>query len=242
MNLVLLGSSGQLGGWIKNAIEAYNYKCFSPDFRLDDAESLLKFCRECRASAVINAAGLNNKKCEELQSDSLEHVFNVNSHWPTDLAAKLNRCSVPFYHLSTEYVFGQENGDGPFSEAVEPLPSTVYGKSKLQGDRGVVAEHGHVIRAAMLPVPFPYAIAATNLVASKLRASEACRRIVSYVANGLSSGVRPGVLHICGVRRSIADFVKEELQDSSVEFRPLVDGVVRPLDSSLCSLHPQGDL
>jgi dTDP-4-dehydrorhamnose reductase len=172
----------------------------------------------------------------------LQEVFDVNCYWPAALSGRLKHQGVDFYHISTEYVFGHENGEGPFSELVEPIPSSLYGESKYLGDKGIVDEQGYVIRAALLPDIFPYKVAATNLMASKLRASEACRRIVSYVSGGLPLKSRQSVLHICGVRRSVADFVRDELQAHDVTFQALDDGVTRPLDSSLCSVYSQDKL
>jgi dTDP-4-dehydrorhamnose reductase len=184
---------------------------------------------------VINAAGFNNRRCREV--GSVDWVYQVNAGHPAQLAKLCHRQGLLFYHVSTEYVFGAKNGQGPFDEQVIPCPDGLYGLSKFQGDQAVLVWGGHVVRMSTLPDIFPYTVAATNIIASKVRMSTGCARFVRYVQHGLADSTRPPVLHIAGERRSIADFVRDELGTPGVQFQPWQDELCRPLDSSLTSLY-----
>lgn len=242
MNVALFGSSGQFGSWLVPPLEAYGHVMLTPGFDLSESGEFSQYCEEQSVDAVINAAGWNNQRClrrvREMHNES-DSVVNVNSRWPGDLAEACQRLEIPFYHIGSEYVFGVTNGEGPFGEDVTPYPDSLYGTSKLMGDLNVLKAGGHVIRASLLPDRFPYEVAATNIISSKLRATEGCRRIIQFITHGLPTQSSPRLLHICGERRSIADFVRDELKQEDVRFEPLLDGVVRPQDSSLASQFPQ---
>jgi dTDP-4-dehydrorhamnose reductase len=231
-----------MGGWLMPSLEAYGHVHLSPGFSLEESAQFIEYCKDQYVDAVINAAGWNNRRCHLQQLDMDVSANHVNGVWPKELAAACWKIDLPFYHISTEYVFGKANGQGPFNEDVRPLPDTRYGRSKYMGDVGVLSCGGYVIRASVLPDHFPYKVAATNIISSKLRASEGARRIMEFVTNGIPGKTKPALIHICGERRSIAEFVKHELQRTDVEFKPLHDDVERPLDSSLCSIYPQDKL
>lgn len=241
MNIALLGSTGQFGSWLLEAARTCGRTLLTPEIRLSDREAFRNYCQEQQVDAVINAAGWNNRRCQhsDVFAATPDSAVKVNSRWPGKLTQVCSDMAIPFYHISTEYVFSVANGEGPFDEAVDPLPRSLYGQTKLLGDLNVLQAGGHVLRVAVLPDCFPCPVAATNLVSSKLRASEGCRRVIQFVSRGLQDGARPRLLHICGERRSIADFVRDELKQDGVCFAPLLDDVVRPADSSLASLFPQ---
>lgn len=244
MNIALIGSSGQLGSWIIPPLEAYGHIQLSTGLSLDEVENFKVWCEEQYVDAVINAAGWNNRRCSLKQLDMEEAAMQVNGIQPGMVAHACKELAIPFYHLSTEYVFDSPNGTGPFDEDVIPLPGTLYGKSKLLGDNNVMAEGGHVVRLSVLPDHYPYKVAATNYISSKLRASEGCRRLIEYVTNGLphADGERAPLLHIHGERRTIAEFVSDELHRKDVKFAPFGDDLYRPTDSSLCSKYMQDQL
>lgn len=244
MNIVLIGSSGQLGSWIIPPLEAYGHVQLSTGLSLDEPENFKVYCEEQYADAVINAAGWNNRRCSLKQIGIAEEANRINGVLPGAIADACKDLAIPFYHLSTEYVYDSPNGTGPFDEDVIPLPGNLYGRSKLIGDNAVMAAGGHVVRLSVLPDNYPYKVAATNYISSKLRATEGCRRLIEYVTNGLPhhDGQRMPLLHICGERRTIAEFVKDELKRTDVKFAPFADDLYRPTDSSLCSKYPQDEL
>jgi dTDP-4-dehydrorhamnose reductase len=98
--------------------------------------------------AVINAAAYNNvDRAESERGDA----FLVNADLPGWLAEWSVARAVPFVHYSTEYVFPDGNGVA-WREGDAPAPLSVYGESKLAGERAVQHANGDsiVIRTSWL--------------------------------------------------------------------------------------------
>lgn len=82
---------------------------------------------------VVNAAAFTDVDACETQK---ELAFRVNAEGPRNLAIICRDLDVPLMHISTDYVFDGEKPE-PYIEEDEPCPLSVYGRSKLQGEREV---------------------------------------------------------------------------------------------------------
>lgn len=83
---------------------------------------------------VINAAAASNvDRCE---TDVL-YASRANAIGPGVLARICAEHSIPFVHVSTDYVFGADALTRPREENDPPAPLNAYGKSKLLGERAV---------------------------------------------------------------------------------------------------------
>ncbi|EGD56639.1 dTDP-4-dehydrorhamnose reductase [Gordonia neofelifaecis] len=87
---------------------------------------------------VINAAGYT--AVDAAESDR-EAAWAVNADGPANLAAVTGASGARLIHLSTDYAYattalGDDGAPRPFEPADETVePATVYGASKLEGDR-----------------------------------------------------------------------------------------------------------
>ena len=82
---------------------------------------------------IINAAAYTNVDAAE---DFREDAFQVNSFAVDKLSKLANAYGVVLVHFSTDYVFdGQKNS--PYLETDSPNPLSVYGESKLEGEKFV---------------------------------------------------------------------------------------------------------
>lgn len=100
---------------------------------LRNRDGIRAVVREAAADVVLNAAALTDVDgCE----DRPEEAQAVNALAPEALAAASKAAGGRFVHVSTDYVF---DGTGPATETTEPHPLGAYGRTKLDGERRVLA-------------------------------------------------------------------------------------------------------
>ena len=87
-------------------------------------------------ASVYCVAGMTNVDgCE----DAEDMAYRTNARGPGVLAAYARSRQIPFVYFSTEYVFdGAAESPGPYAEDAPLRPLSVYGKSKLAGERAVL--------------------------------------------------------------------------------------------------------
>lgn len=104
---------------------------------------------------VVNAAAFTDVDGAETSRDV---AYAVNADGPANLAAATAAARAHLIHVSTDYVFGRPTSEhGPWASPLEPSdlrgdaqPDTVYGASKLAGERAMAAAdpNGVVVRTA----------------------------------------------------------------------------------------------
>ena len=87
-----------------------------------------------RPEWIVNAAAFNDVDAAETQP---ERAFAVNADGPAYLAEAGARVGARLLHISTDYVFNGRKGSA-YSEPDPPDPLSVYGRSKLAGERRVL--------------------------------------------------------------------------------------------------------
>ena len=154
--LLVAGGRGQLGSDIAALADQVGLLRAAGSAELDitDAgavdEAVASFAATARAAGlnpvVINAAAHTAVDAAESEP---ERAFAINATGPAQLAKATALHSVPLLHVSTDYVFP---GDGtrPYEPTDETGPKSVYGKSKLTGEREVLDANARswVIRTA----------------------------------------------------------------------------------------------
>jgi dTDP-4-dehydrorhamnose reductase len=103
-----------------------------------------------RGDVVVNCAALADVDRAESEP---ERAHAVNATAPGHLATVCARIGAGLIHLSTDYVFSGEFGaqpPRPYDIDDAPDPLSVYGRSKLAGERAVLdaLPQGHVVRTA----------------------------------------------------------------------------------------------
>ena len=84
---------------------------------------------------LINAAAFTNVDLCEQQPD---RAFRINAEAPRVLAEICGEKNAKLIHFSTDYVFDGEKR-APYTEEDEANPISVYGESKLAGEKNVLA-------------------------------------------------------------------------------------------------------
>jgi len=99
-------------------------------------------------SAIINASGFTHLRRAE--DNPLEARF-LNVEIPRSLATLSRDLDIPFATVSSDYVFSGK-GKEEWNESDRTEPLNAYGKTKLEGERAVLAAHpkAKIIRTAGL--------------------------------------------------------------------------------------------
>jgi len=136
MKIAIIGAGGRLGAALAREYgRDFEVTSFKRD-QLDLAQ--LKHVRSVLPGVefdlLINCAALTNVDyCESHR----EEAFLVNAEAPRLLAEIASEKSAKLIHFSTDYVFdGKKNA--PYTEEDMAFPLSVYGESKLEGERRVL--------------------------------------------------------------------------------------------------------
>jgi dTDP-4-dehydrorhamnose reductase len=134
MRLLVTGAGGQMGTEVRLCAERAGDEVIAVDHSaLDvaDRDAVLGALTTIRPDAVVNSAAWSEvDACEG--DPSRAYVANALSvRW---LAEGCRRAGAHLVHLSTDYVFSGDRTE-PYTEWDEPGPLSVYGHSKLAGER-----------------------------------------------------------------------------------------------------------
>lgn len=133
MKAILLGKNGQLGYEFRRFLEgkvelfAFSHK----ELDILNVSILNEKIREIRPDVVINCAAYTKVDRAEEEGDL---AYEVNSIGAKNVSFTAFRVGAKCVYFSTDYVFDGEN-DRPYTEFDRPNPVSIYGKSKLLGER-----------------------------------------------------------------------------------------------------------
>lgn len=136
-----------------------------PELDLAQPETVLKALREVKPDAVVSAAAYTAVD----KAESEPHIaFAVNRDGAKAVAQAASDLGIPVIHLSTDYVFDGAK-DTAYVESDPTGPTSVYGRSKLEGERAVseATDNYVVLRTAWV-----YSEYGNNFVKTMLRLSE----------------------------------------------------------------------
>lgn len=146
-NILVTGGKGQLGlslRCISNEFPDYSFDFMDiEEMDITDKESISNILKAKDYFAVINCAAFTAVDLAEGKKE-MAHMLNVVG--VRNLVDVANETNTHLIHISTDYVFGG-NGNTPFKPYDEPNPNSVYGKSKLEGERQImqVSKSGFII-------------------------------------------------------------------------------------------------
>jgi dTDP-4-dehydrorhamnose reductase len=137
LRILLLGRNGQLGHQLERAL-APAYELIATDrteLDLSNLDSIGPAIERARPEVIVNAAAYT--AVDQAESEP-EVAMGINADAPAVLAEEAKRRGALLVHYSTDYVFDGEKGS-PYAEEDAPNPLSAYGRSKLEGERRVVA-------------------------------------------------------------------------------------------------------
>jgi dTDP-4-dehydrorhamnose reductase len=137
MKIVILGTGGRLGAALlreyRDKFEVTGFDRTQLD--LSDMNGVPEKLQETGFDVLINAAGFTKVDLCETQPD---RAFLINAEAPRVLAGICGEMGSRLIHFSTDYVFDGEKRE-PYTEGDEAAPISIYGESKLAGEKNVLA-------------------------------------------------------------------------------------------------------
>lgn len=146
-----------------------------PHLDLADRDSVFGALAAAHCDVIVNAAAYTAVDKAEQEPEEAMRINAAGAGHVADAAARLD---APLLHISTDYVF-DGGSDRPYVETDPPGPTTLYGRSKLEGEARVLAAwpNSVVLRTAWIYSPF-----GANFVRTMLRLAEA-RQDIAVVAD-----------------------------------------------------------
>lgn len=161
MKILVTGARGMLGrylvGMLSNLPVAGNagLEVTATDreqLDITHPQNTLRFVSGCKPDVIVNCAAFTNvDACETQVSDA----FAVNTTGAKSVAMAGKEVGAKIVHISTDYVFDGSKMDS-YGETDKPNPLSVYGKSKLEGERAIqeIADNYAILRTAWVFGPY----------------------------------------------------------------------------------------
>ena len=137
MKILITGALGQLG-WDSREVFSRQHEVLAldlPNLDITDANSVDGVLNLWRPDVIANCAAYT--AVDRAESD-VGKAWHVNRDGPALLASRASTYGIFLVHISTDYVFdGTRPVPQPYVETDTPNPVSVYGKSKLAGEREI---------------------------------------------------------------------------------------------------------
>lgn len=164
MRILLTGRTGQVGWELERRLAPHHEVLPTDRATLDlaDADSIRRVVREAKPDVIVNAAAYTAVDKAEQEPEA---AMLVNALGPEVLAEEARRVDALLVHYSTDYVYDGRKG-APYVEDDHPNPLSVYGWSKLEGERRVLASRCH---ALVLRTSWVYGPRSRNFLGTVIR-------------------------------------------------------------------------
>jgi dTDP-4-dehydrorhamnose reductase len=137
MKIVIVGAGGRLGAALMRKYrDKFDVMGFDhTQLDLSDLDGVPRKLGAMSFDVLINTAAFTNVDLCETEPD---RAFLINAEAPGVLVELCNAKDAKLIHFSTDYVF---DGDkrAPYTEVDQANPISVYGESKLAGEKNVLA-------------------------------------------------------------------------------------------------------
>ena len=161
--ILVTGGNGQLATSLAKLGGARIDRVGRPEFDFEKPDTIEAVLDAHRPAAVVNAAAWTAVDLAETEQAGAEAA---NCTGPALLAAACAKRNIPFIHVSTDYVFAGDKGS-PYVETDPVSPQTVYGSTKADGERKVLAADP---RAIILRTSWVYSSHGKNFVRTMINA------------------------------------------------------------------------
>lgn len=165
MRILITGANGQVGqALIENAkLRHIDILAYSKGTLDISSETMVEITlNRYQPDVVINAAAYTNVEQAET-SPGLAKAINEDA--VGILARACDSLNIPLLHISTDYVFDGKK-QTPYIETDETSPLSVYGATKLAGEKQLIA---HAKKTIILRTSWVFSATGNNFVKTMLR-------------------------------------------------------------------------
>ena len=152
MNILITGANGQLGNEMRIVSKGSSDRYIFTDVAeldITNRDAVMDFIKDNEVKVVVNCAAYTNvDKAED--DETTAELLNAKAVEYLAQACKENDATL--IHISTDYVFGGNDGNTPRKEDEKVNPTGAYGRTKLHGEQAIEkvgCEH-IIIRTAWL--------------------------------------------------------------------------------------------
>ena len=206
--ILITGANGQLGNEMRVLSEEYPEHAY---FFTDVAE--LDICNEQAVMDFVKANGIHTiVNCAAYTAvdnaeDHVEFCTRLNADAVGYLAKSAEANGAEFIQISTDYVF-DGTAHVPYQETDPTCPESVYGSTKLEGERNALA---YCSRAMVIRTAWLYSTFGNNFVKTMIRLGKErdslgvifdqigtptyARDLARVIFEAIRQGVVPGVYH-----------------------------------------------
>jgi dTDP-4-dehydrorhamnose reductase len=173
---LVTGAAGQLGHDITELLMAEGAACTAlnrTDLDIANGPAVAAAVAAAKPDVVVNCAAWTAVDAAESHEDE---ALAINGQGAAHMAAACAAAGATLVHVSTDYVF-DGHAAAPYAEDAPTEPRSAYGRTKLAGERAVLAAlpaNAYIVRTAWL-----YGAHGKNFVHTMLRLAR----------NGTSPGV-----------------------------------------------------
>lgn len=231
--ILVFGSSGMLGNYLCKLLEENGYEVLRNDraeggIDITVEEDVKKIVSESNADSVINCSAYTNvEKAEEER----KIAFQVNANAPKYMAQVCKDTKIPFIHISTDYVFGENKENGYSEDYKNFKPLNVYGESKLEGEKNVldIDSDAYIFRTSWLFGPnatnfiekiskYGRELPELKVVTDEVGCPTYVGDLSKAILSAIKSDIKPGIYHVCSRDTcSRYEFAKEILRIQNIE-------------------------
>ncbi len=168
MRLAVTGRQGQVAAALQAAGPARGVEVIPlarPELDLAEPATVARAIRDARPDIVVNAAAWTAVDLAEAQPDAARRI---NAEGARAVASAAAEIGAPAIQLSTDCVFDGRKS-APYVETDEAAPISVYGATKLEGERLALAANPD---CAVIRLAWVYAHEGRNFVRTMLSLGE----------------------------------------------------------------------
>ncbi len=144
MKYYITGSKGQLGHDLRKVLAGSGHEVMATDYDSVDItsrEDIVKSIVGYNPDVIIHCAAWT---AVDLAEDEKEKCYDVNVNGTKYIVEAAKKSSAKLVYISTDYVFdGSKDGEYEVDDIVNPI--SVYGSTKLEGEKAVREYEKHFI-------------------------------------------------------------------------------------------------